>query len=358
MSDPFHWTINLGRWAGIPVRVHVLLLIFVALRLLGATLFDGEGEIAVQETLAWLGLFLIALVVHEAGHAVTALRLDVEPDEIRLWPLGNFIGPKPVSVTQAGETFLVALAGPLTNLAIALSVGIGLWFADAQMILNPFGFAGGGSGAPLVGGAPATAFSGIWWLGWFGYLNWVLCLANLIPALPMDGGRMLRAALAGPGLTSNRDGMIAPWTARAVALVLLLAGLWRLLQGSEGGLTLILLAILFETFVRAESRLLEEGGYFENTLFGYDFSEGYTSLESSGPKVRPYRESALARWRRRRSEARRARRAAKDAAEERRMDEILAKIHDQGRDALTPEEHRFLVRLSGRYRGRPRSRND
>jgi hypothetical protein len=108
--------------------------------------------------------------------------------------------------------------------------------------------------------------------------------------------------------------------------------------------------------VRYEMRLLEDGGYYEDNLFGYDFSEGYTSLEGSGPKVRPYRENALVRWRRRRSEARRHRQAIKEAAEERRMDEILAKIHDQGRDALTPEEQRFLTRVSTKYRKRPRSR--
>ena len=89
---------------------------------------------------------------------------------------------------------------------------------------------------------------------------------------------------------------------------------------------------------------MEEGSFYEDSLFGYDFSEGYTSLEGSGPKVRPSRgESALARWRRRRSEARRHRLAAKEAAEARRMDELLAKIHATGRDSLSADEQRFLA---------------
>ena len=77
--------------------------------------------------------------------------------------------------------------------------------------------------------------------------------------------------------------------------------------------------------------MLEDGGYFEDGVFGYDFSEGYTSLENSAAKVRPYKESALRRWRRRRSELRRQRRMIREAAEERRMDEILDKLHREGR---------------------------
>ncbi|CAN5830256.1 hypothetical protein BH23PLA1_BH23PLA1_30570 [soil metagenome] len=360
MSDPFRWSINLGRWAGVPVSLHLFLIIFAAFRLLQATLFDGDGEVQVEQTLGWLALLMTALSLHELGHAAAAIRLGGEPDEVRLWPLGNLQGPQPVPVSRSGETFLVALAGPLTNLAIALIIGIGLTFADARMIFNPFGHEGQGSGAPVLhAGGVAEPFSTLWWIGWFGYLNWVLFLANLIPALPLDGGRMLRAALAGPSLTSHRDGLIAPWTARTCVVILGLVGLIRLLfmEGLQGGMTLIGLAILIEIYVRMESRMLEDGDFLDNQLFGYDFSQGYTSLESSGPKVRPYRESALARWRRRRSEQRRQRQEAKEAAEEQRMDEILDKLHQQGRSALTEEEHRFLVRLSAKYRNRPRPRD-
>ena len=101
--------------------------------------------------------------------------------------------------------------------------------------------------------------------------------------------------------------------------------------------------------------MLEDGGYFDDGVFGYDFSEGYTSLESGAPKVRPYRESALKRWRRRRSELRRQRRMVREAAEEKRMDEILEKLHRDGKNALTDEEHRFLVRVSTRYRNRTKT---
>jgi stage IV sporulation protein FB len=225
--------------------------------------------------------------------------------------------------------------------------------AGMQPIWNPFGHLG--SGAPLLtGGRVVPAFTLAWWVGWFGYLNWVLFLANLIPALPLDGGRALRALLAG----QPKESMVAPWTAHSVAAVLGLVGLFRLFPTNSGGWELISLAILIELMVRLEARMLEDGGFFEDGVFGYDFSEGYTSLESSAPKVRPYRESALKRWRRRRSELRRQRRQAQDAAEEQRMDEILAKLYREGRAALTDEEHRFLIRVSAKYRARHRTQHE
>jgi hypothetical protein len=205
------------------------------------------------------------------------------------------------------------------------------------MVWNPFGNEAG-TGAPWIAGeagkfALAQTFTPIWWLGWFGYLNWVLFLINLIPALPMDGGRMLRAFLASPAAGHSKESMVAPHMAMAMVVLLLLVGLARLIfsPNKEGGMTLISLALLIYIMVRAEARIVEDGGFFDDGVFGYDFSEGYTSLEGSTQKVRPYRESALRRWQRRRSEQRRQRRQAREAAEEQRMDEILAKLHNQGR---------------------------
>ena len=62
------------------------------------------------------------------------------------------------------------------------------------------------SGAPLLSnGTPAPALSAAWFVGWFGYLNWVLLLANLIPALPFDGGRVLRSFLASTSVSPAKD---------------------------------------------------------------------------------------------------------------------------------------------------------
>jgi hypothetical protein len=282
--------------------------------------------------------------------------LGFEPEEVRLWPLGNMVGPS--APGRSTENTLVAVAGIVASASMVIAVAVALTFLDAQFVWNPFGNKDD-SGAPWLFGPKkyAAVYTPAWWIGWFGYLNWVIMLANLLPALPFDMGRIVRAHLAQTSVTSAKDGLLAPWLARGIALILMFVGLIRLILHAKGdGLTLIGLALLIEWMVRLESRMIEDGGFFDDGVFGYDFSEGYTSLEGSTAKVRPYRESALRRWRRRRSDLRRQRRAAREAAEERRMDEILAKLHREGRPALTDEEHRFLVRVSAKYRNKPRAR--
>ncbi|MBX6315277.1 MAG: hypothetical protein IRY99_20555 [Isosphaeraceae bacterium] len=345
MSEFFAWSINLGRWSGTQVRVHPLLVLFVILELLDAS-FSKDQSVA--ETAGWLTLLLGALAVHELGHALMGARLGLEQEEVRLWPLGNLTGPTASVVARPAEMRLVILAGPTLNLLVAALTYVGLRFVPAYQVLYPFGN-GINGGAPLLAdGKPAAAFSAVWCIGWFGYLNWVLFLANaLIPALPMDCGRLLR---------TYKDSPFCLYTAHVCAAVLGLGGLFRVLWDNRpGGWNLIALAIFIEMMVRAEARLLEEGGYFDDGVFGYDFSQGYTSLEASS-KVRPYRESALKRWRRRRSELRRQRLEAKEAAEAQRMDEILAKLYREGRSALTDEENRFLIRVSAKYRNRMKAR--
>jgi Zn-dependent protease len=354
MTDPLTWSpINLGRWSGTHVRVHIFLIIFVAFRLLNAAMAQDHP---VGPTLCWLGLLLLALAIHELSHALMASWLGCEHEEVRLWPLGNMVGPSTASRTA--DNALVALAGPIASFALVLLTAIGVNLAGAQFVWSPFGNGLDSAGAPTIAGKTVPALSPLWLFGWFGYLNWVLLIANLIPALPFDGGRMLRAFLANANVVSAKDNMLAPWTARSFAALLVLVGLGRLfLSHNSDGITLIGLALLIELIVRSELRMLEEGGFFEDGVFGYDFTEGYTSLEGSAAKVRPYRESALKRWRRRRSDARRQRQQAREAAEERRMDEILDKLYREGRGALSDEEHRFLIRVSVKYRNRPKARD-
>ncbi len=243
------------------------------------------------------------------------------------------------------------------NALIVLVTAIGLnLFTDARFVWIPFTTEQNPYGAPFVGDKPAAFLSAVWFVGSFGFLNLVLMLANLLPALLFDNGRLLRSLLANSSVPQSKDGLLGIYTARTCAAVLAIGGVVRLIfYRNFDGLTLIFLAVLIEWMVRSEAQMLEDGGFYEDGIFGYDFSEGYTSLEGSAAKVRPYRESALNRWRRRRSDLRRQRRQAREAAEERRMDEILEKLHREGRSALSDEEHRFLVRVSAKYRNRPKA---
>jgi stage IV sporulation protein FB len=268
MNDPLTWSpISLGRWFGTTVRVHILLILFVAIRLVwSAMALAAEGRLPeLGQTACWLGLLLIALAIHELAHAATAFWLDCDQEDVHLWPMGNLVGPS--YVPRSSEHFLVAMAGPFTSGAIFLITAIGLnVLAGAQVVWNPFGnnlahpgASGGTIGAPWIHeGADramvlASPLSRVWIIGWFGYLNWVLMLVNLFPALPFDGGRMVRAVLGNTSVVSSRDNSIAFHLARGFALILAFAGLMRLLVSWRGdGLTLILFAIIIEYLVRVE----------------------------------------------------------------------------------------------------------
>jgi hypothetical protein len=98
--------------------------------------------------------------------------------------------------------------------------------------------------------------------------------------------------------------------------------------------------------------LLETGG--EDSLFGYDFSQGYTSLErDQAPAAPPRRRTGWwKRWLQKRAAQKLQREQETREAEERRLDELLDKVHREGQGALTDEERRFMKRVSDRYRHR------
>jgi Zn-dependent protease len=346
MTDPFPWSLPLGRWAGTKVRAHLLLILFVIFSLFEAAI-SKKGS--VPETAGWLALLLLALAVHELAHALAAARVEFDQDEVRIWPLGNLSGPSLTLASRSGDALFVAATGLAASLVLALGCAIGLYAAGAWMALNPFA-----GGAPhLLKGGTTPPFTSLWWIGWFGYCNYVILLANLIPVLPMDAGRIVRCLFDG----SSRDNLIPAMCGRVSMIVLGAVGLIRILFAQPGGLYLIGLALLVFWMTRLEAHLFDEGEFLDDGVFGYDFSQGYTSLEAGAATVRPRREGALLRWRRRRSELRRRRREAREAAEEQRMDEILVKLHREGRSALTDEEQRFLVRVSAKYKNRSRARD-
>jgi Zn-dependent protease len=114
-------------------------------------------------------LFFVSLLLHELGHALVARREGVEIEGITLWLFGGvakFKGMFP----SAGAEFRIAVAGPI------VSLGIGVFFVLIA----------------VVGDLP-EAVDGV--VGYLGYINLVLLVFNLIPALPLDGGRVLRSIL-------------------------------------------------------------------------------------------------------------------------------------------------------------------
>jgi hypothetical protein len=190
-----------------------------------------------------------------------------------------------------------------------------------------------------------------------------LVIVKQIPALPFDGGRVVRPGLhlVSPQLAYWETVVIVGRVGRIVALILVITGflLWRdtnpLNQYLPAWIIGLGLAwVVFFCSRQAEMRREKEDG--EDYPFGYDFSEGYTSLERSSGVARgtaTAQPNIIVRWYRRHQMMRHELRRQRDAQEDKLVDEILDQLHEHGYDALSHEQQRLLRRASVRYRRKP-----
>jgi Zn-dependent protease len=175
-------------------------------------------------------------------------------------------------------------------------------------------------------------------------LNLLLLVVNLLPAFPLDGGRMLQCFLW--WRNDYRQG-----TLMAIFAGFLVMFATILLSIITGEPLVLLLAVFIYLSCRRQWILLETGG--EESVFGYDFSEGYTSLEREQPTPTPRRRQGWLRtWLQRRAAQKLQKEQEQREAEERRMDELLEKVQRVGLQGLTDEERRFLKHVSAKYRNR------
>jgi Zn-dependent protease len=160
----------------------------------------------------WMHLLLIAslfgcVILHELGHALTAQRFGIGTRDITLTPLGGIAQLERMS-TKPWEEFCIAIAGPLVNVAIAVLLGP-LLLAWAMVW-------------PGAWDSLAWQFGGMLWL-----LNVIMVVFNMIPAFPMDGGRVLRALLAA-SMDRLRATRIAVAVGTGFAILFGLAGMFVL----------------------------------------------------------------------------------------------------------------------------------
>jgi Zn-dependent protease/CBS domain-containing protein len=169
------WSFSLGRIAGTDVRVHITFLLLVAWYGIAAGLRGGQGE-AIEAVLFILAVFACVLA-HEFGHVLTARRYGIDTRDITLLPIGGVANIQRMP-DRPGQEFVIAIAGPLVNVAIAV-VLIGLF----RVTFTPDRIADIEHGRLDF----VTRLVSV---------NIALFLFNLLPAFPMDGGRILRALLA------------------------------------------------------------------------------------------------------------------------------------------------------------------
>ena len=174
------------------------------------------------------------------------------------------------------------------------------------------------------------------------WVNWLQFLFNvLVLAYPMDGGRLLQSFLW-PRMGYRRATLAAVFVGFVFMFVIGIVSL------AKNEVFFLALSLFIFASCRQQWLLLETGG--EDALFGYDFSQGYTSLErdqEAPPKVpRRKQPNFLQRWLQRRAQRKLQAEQERHEAEERRMDQLLEKIHREGRQSLTDEENRFLKRVA------------
>ncbi len=178
----------------------------------------------------------------------------------------------------------------------------------------------------------------------FFFLNWLLFWFNVVLlAYPMDGGRLLQQTLW-PRLGYRRATMASIYVGFVFMILIGVVAL-GFTDTAYNAVLLMLLCIFIYSACKQQWLLLEGGG--EDAIFGYDFSQGYTSLErDQPPPPRRKRPNVLQRWLQRRAARKLQRDMERQAADERRMDLLLEKIQREGRHALTDEENRFLRRVA------------
>ncbi len=345
------WSMGLGRWRGVHVRLHIFFVLFAVMTAYLAWLErDSDPGLMWLALLSILILFL-SVMVHEVGHLLAVRRLGGHMDSLVPGPLG---GLRPARVARDPQSELLAtMAGPAATLGVVLLCTMTIAISNPSSLSGMFQLLT----PDILDGRPShkIGFSEIVRLT--GWINWWLLVVNSIPVFPFDGGRALASFLqvVMPRMSHERAVASVATFARLVALALFLVAF--LLRDAlphamvPTWLALVLLSVFVFFSARVEETQLEADE--EEELFGYDFSQGYTSLErSSQPSPPPA--GPITRWLDRMKEQRRLRLDARASAEEREADEILRKLHQQGQASLSPRERALLKRVSARLRMRER----
>jgi stage IV sporulation protein FB len=169
------WSVNIGRIAGTAVRIHITFLLFLGWIFI--TSWYSGGPQAAWSGLAFMILLFACVLAHEFGHIFTARAFGVATPDVTLLPIGGVARLERIP-EKPSEELLVALAGPAVNVAIAFALVL---------------FAGASLHTQSLAAMESTHIS---MLDRLAAVNLFIAIFNMIPAFPMDGGRVLRALLA------------------------------------------------------------------------------------------------------------------------------------------------------------------
>jgi Zn-dependent protease/CBS domain-containing protein len=228
---------KIGQFSGIDVRVHWTFFLLLAFFAFLGYQASGSAVGALTATVTIVALFFCVLL-HEFGHSLVAQRLGIGIHSITLLPLGGVSSFESLPEKPADEV-KTTIAGPLVNVVLALVLfGVGLLFGAVPRV-------------------PADPFMDTGSVGQFffylGYLNVVLAVFNLLPAFPLDGGRILRALLA-TRLGAIRATDISSVVGKIFAAVFFLIGL------ISGNLLLAFVAAFIYIGANGEAQMVRQQG--------------------------------------------------------------------------------------------------
>ncbi len=325
-DSPLYWSISCGTWFATQVRLSVWFPL---------VLFVFGWRLGWEVGLAFGVIYFVSVLFHEFGHVVGARLTGGAANEILIWPLGGLamVQPGPTLASQ----FLSTAAGPLVNAALCIAtLPAVLKTGNVGEILNPFVFPHVDLHADPLHATLLMVF----------VANWVQFLINLIPVYPLDGGRLVQTTLSA---VWGREG-----TQEIYILIGFLSAFGMMFAGllaDSTWLTSIAAVVLVLNFQESVQMKAAEG--YDESFMGYDFSQGYTSLEKSAVTQRPEpRPGWLERWKRKRR-AEKERQARETAAQlGLQVDALLQKVHEQGIASLSSAERAILKRAGEQYRGK------
>src|SRR5437899_2246979 len=217
--------VKVGRIAGISIGLHYSW--FIIALLIALSLAQHFRAVAPQWSSieVWMAavitglLFFAALLLHELAHSFVAKTRDLRVRAITLFALGG-VSQIETEASDAKSEFWIAIAGPVTSVVIGLVVLGTAWVSGWT-----------------PGTEPATPVISV--LVWLGYINVMLAVFNMIPGYPLDGGRVLRAAIWWVTRNADRSTRFAAQIGQVVAFLFILSGLFRFFVGANyGGLWL------------------------------------------------------------------------------------------------------------------------
>ncbi|MGE4619846.1 MAG: site-2 protease family protein [Planctomycetota bacterium] len=295
--------LRIGQVAGITVRLHWIFLLWGLFELLGSERLGGSSS-----ALMYLGFLFGSVFLHELGHCRAARQIGGNAREVILWPLGGLAA---VDIPDRPLSHLaVAIGGPAVNLI--------LWLALLPFVISMEGIEGIGSFFLRQPVSEPIAVAAA--------VNLDLFVFNLLPALPLDGGRILHSFIWSRRGEENANRVLVN-SGKFVALALALV--WFVYDTS--GLLLALAVLMWINSLHIQRMLADSSGY-----------ESWQGKGSTGPG-----------WWQRQKDRIQQHQTEKSLQRERdirtRVDSLLEKVSKEGLEALSSEERRFLDDVSRKY---------